>query len=268
MKKLGLGIFFSAVLSTVLLSACTTTYEAPKSVSSSASDAPVQSADIKKRAGLRLQLGINYFQQAQFATALKELNNAISIDPSMSDAYGVRALVYMQLGETNLAEQDFLRVISMAPNNPDHLNNYAWFLCQNGKEKQGLDLLDRVMKDRTYTQPVKALDNAGMCSLKIKNDVMAESFFSQAIRLDANNFVANYNLSLLSYKKQDWVRSQFYINRVIKSEAYTPAVLWLAIKASHQLNDVVAESSLSVQLCRRFADSEECSSYQRGAFNE
>jgi len=260
-------IFFSVILSGIL-SACTTTYDAPKFTASSASDAPAQSADAKKRATLRLQLGVSYFQQAQFATALKELTNAINIDPTLSDAYGVRALVYMQMQETNLAEQDFVRATQLAPNNPDHANNYAWFLCENGKVKQGLEILDRVMKDRTYAQPAKALNNAGMCSLKLKDDVTAEKYFMQAVRLDASNPVSNLNLSRLAYKRQDWERSQFYINRLIKAENYTPEVLWLAIKSSHKMNDTLSESSLGAQLRRRFPDSDEYALFQRGAFDE
>ena len=104
--------------------------------------------------------------------------------------------------------------------------------------------------------------------MKQKNDVLAESYFSQAIRFDVNNVAANYNLSLLAYKKHDWERSRFYINRLIKVESYTPDILWMAIKANHQLNDLNTESSLAVQLRRRFPDSEEADLCQRGAFNE
>ncbi|WP_165795019.1 type IV pilus biogenesis/stability protein PilW [Solimicrobium silvestre] len=250
-----------------ILTACTTTYDAPKLGSPSVNDGQVQGSDAK-RAAIRLQLGISYLQQDQFPVALKELNNAISIDPTLADAYGVRAVVYMQMQENNLAEQDFLRVMKLAPNNPDHTSNYAWFLCQNGKEKQAMDMFDRVIKDRTYTQPVKALNNAGLCSLKMKDDVLAESYFAQALRFDVNNATTNLNLAHLSYKKQDWTRGQFYVNRLIKVEAYTPEVLWLAIKIDHKLNDLISESSLVVQLRRRFPESDEYAKFQRGAFDE
>ncbi len=260
-------IFFGVIFCG-FLSACTTTYDAPKFTASSASDAPAKVADVQKRASLRLQLGTSYYQQGQYATALKELNSAVAIDPDLSDAYGVRALVYIQMQETKLAEQDFLRVMSLAPNNPDHINNYAWFLCQNGKEKQALEMLDRVIKDRTFTQPVKALNNAGMCSLKLKDDAVADGYFSQVIRFEVNNPIANLNLARLAYKKQDWARAQFNINRLIKAEVYTPEVLWMGIKVSHKLNDVIAESSLVVQLRRRFPDSDEYALFQHGAFDE
>lgn len=266
MKNLTRWLWFGLILSGAL-SACKTTYDTPKLVSLSADSNQVQQND-SKRAAIRLQLGISYFQQDQLATALKELNNAISIDATMSDAYAVRALVYMQMQENDLAEQDFLKVMKLAPNSLDNTNNYGWFLCQTGREKQAMEMFDRVIKDRTYAQPVKALNNAGLCSLKMKEDARAESFFSQSIRLDANNPTTNLNLARINYKKQDWTRAQFYINRLIKSEAYTPEILWLAIKINHKLNDQIAVESLSVQLHRRFPDSAEDALSQRGAFNE
>lgn len=250
-----------------VLTACTTTYDTPKLSSPSTNDNPVQSSG-SERAGIRLQLAINYLQQDQLSTALKELNNAISIDPNLTDAYAVRALVYMQMRDDNLAEQDFLRVMNMAPNNPDNINNYGWFLCMSGKEAQAMGMFDRVIKDRSYTQPVKALNNAGLCSLKMKNDALAETYFAESLRLDANNPTTNLNLSRLSYKKQDWTHAKFYINRLIKTEAFTPEILWLAIKIDHKLNDQVSQSSLAVQLKRRFPDSYEYELLQRGAFNE
>lgn len=264
LRLIGL-IGFCVVLSGIL-TACTTTYDAPKVIASSGNDAPVQGSD--KRASIRLQLGISYLQQDQLPTALKELNNAISIEPTLADAYGVRALVYMQMHENTLAEQDFQRVMQLAPNNPDHLNNYAWFMCQNGREKQSMELFDRVIKDRTYTQPVKALNDAGLCSLKMKDSALAETYFLQAQRFDAGNATTNLNLARINYKKADWTHAQFYANRLIKAEAYTPEILWLAIKISHKLNDQISEASLVVQLRRRFPDSDEYAAFQRGAYDE
>lgn len=260
------GAYLFLVMSAIL-SACTTTYDAPKWSSPSTNDNPVQSSD-SERARIRLQLAISYFQQDQLPTSLKEINNALAMDPNLTDAYAVRALVYMQMHDDNLAEQDFLRVLNKAPNNPENINNYAWFLCLNGREKQAMGMFEQVIKDRTYTQPVKALNNAGLCSLKMKNDGLAATYFAQSFRLDANNPTTNLNLAHISYKKQDWKDAQFYVNRLIKAEAYTPEIIWLAIKTSHKLNDRAAESSLAAQLRRRYPDSNEYVLLERGAFDE
>jgi len=255
------------LLMSVILTACQTTYDAPKMVSPSVDGAQAKVND-SKRANIRLQLGIGYFQQDQLATALKELNSAISVDPSLAEAYSVRALVYMQMQENDLAEQDFLKAAKLSPNNPDNTNNYGWFLCQTGRDRQAMELFDRVIKDRTYTQPVKALNNAGLCSLKMKDYGLAETYFSQSIRFEPTNPTTNLNLARINYKKSDFARAQFYVNRLIKSDSYSAEILWLAIKINHKLNDQIAVTSLSVQLHRRYPDSDEDALSSRGAFDE
>lgn len=259
----GLPVFISALGA---ISACTTTNEESK-LNKPSAESTLHSSD-PERAKIRLQLGVSYLQQDQLATALKELNNAISIDPNLTDAYAVRALVHMQMRNDELAEQDFSKVLRMDPNNPENLSNYGWFLCQSGKEKQAVEFFDRAIKDRKYTQPVKALNNAGLCSLKMKDDVAAENYFLQSLRLDANNPTTNLNLARLSYKKHDWTNAQFYINRIVKDEGSTSEIMWLAMKINHQLNDQGAVANLAGRLRSRFPDSSEYALFERGAFDE
>lgn len=250
-----------------LLAGCKTTYDTPKTISPAADAAQVQAND-SKRAAIRLQLGIDYFQQDQLATALKELNNAIAIDPNLSDAYGVRALVYMQMQENDLAEQDFQRVAKLSPNSSDNAVNYGWFLCQTDRARQSIELFDRAIKDRMYTQPTKALNNAGICSLKLKDTAAAESYFMQSVRLDASNPTTNLNLAGINFRKHDYPRAQFYIDRVIRADSYSPEILWLAIRIDHKLGDQVAVVGLTAQLHKRYPDSDEDALSQRGAYDE
>jgi type IV pilus assembly protein PilF len=249
-----------------ILAGCTTT-QTTKTISPAADNSQVQAND-SKRAAIRLQLAIDYFQQDQLATALKELNNALSIDPNLSQAYSVRALVYMQMQENDLAEQDFQKATRLTPNSSDNDVNYGWFLCQTGREKQGIELFDRVIKDRMYAQPTKALNNAGICSLKLKDATAAESYFMQSVRLDASNPTTNLNLAGINYRRHDYPRAQFYIDRVIKADSYSAEILWLAIRINHRLGDQGSVVALSAQLHKRFPDSDEDALSQRGAYDE
>jgi type IV pilus assembly protein PilF len=269
MNKVGLKSIriFLGLIGLIVITACSTTVEAPKLSSPNTNDNPVQGS-AADRANIRLQLAISYLQQDQLPLALKELNNAIAIDDNLADLYAVRALVYTQMRDANKAEQDFQRVMNMAPNNLDNINNYAWFLCMHDKEQQAMSMFDRVLEDRTFTQPVKALNNAGLCSLKMKNDELAETYFAKSLRLDASNPTTNLNLARLRYKKHDLANAQFYINRLVREDAVTPEILWLAIKIDRQLNDSVAQANLAVQLQRRFPDSHEAELLRRGAYHE
>ncbi|MGH8807712.1 MAG: type IV pilus biogenesis/stability protein PilW [Noviherbaspirillum sp.] len=224
--------------------------------------------DSQKRARIRLQLAVGYYEQRQMAVALDEIKQALQADPNFAEAYGMRGLIYMDMGETRLAEDSFLQAIRLVPNSPDFNNNYGWFLCQNGRERQSISYFEAALKNRAYQSPAKALNNAGICSLKLKERAAAERYFSQAFQVDPGNASTNSNLAKIYYDQQDYERARFYIGRVVKADVMTADVLWLAIKIERKLGDRAAEASLATQLRRRHGGSSEYAAYQRGAFNE
>ena len=200
--------------------------------------------------------------------ALDETKLALQTDPNFADAYSMAALIYMDQGEARLAEENFQRAIRLAPNDPDLSNNYGWFLCQNGRANQSIAYFDAALRSRNYQSPAKALNNAGVCSLILKDKVAAERYFNEAFRQDPGNPATSTNLARLNYERGDLERAKFYINRVTKADVLSAEVLWLAIKIERKVGDRAAESSLVTQLRRRYPDSTEFAAYQRGAFNE
>lgn len=233
-------------------------------------DLPTSSdqTDNQKRARIRLQLAVGYYEQRQLPVALDEIKQALHADPDFAEAYSMRGLIYMDMGENRLAEDNFTQAIRLQPNNPDFNNNYGWFLCQTGRESQSISYFEAAFKNRAYQSPAKALNNAGTCSLKMKDRVAAEHYFSLAFKYDPGNFATNQNLAKIYYDQRDFERARFYAGRVIKTEAATPEILWLAIKVERKLGDRAAEASLVSQLRRRYPTSAEYASYQRGAFDE
>ncbi len=227
-----------------------------------------EQTDSQKRSRIRLQLALGYYEQRQMPVALNEIKQALQADPDFADAYSVSALIYMDMGETRLAEENFLRAIKLAPNNPDMTNNYGWFLCQNGREAQSIAYFESTLKNKSYQSPSKALNNAGVCSLKLKDVVAAERYFVQAFQYDPGNMATSTNLAKIYYDRGDYERARFYIGRVVKADVLNADVLWLAIKAERKLGDRAAEASLVTQLRRRHPNSSEYASYQRGAFDE
>ncbi len=225
-------------------------------------------SDIQRRAQVRMQLAIGYFQQGQLNVALDEIKQALLLDPNYVDAYSVRALVYMEMGETALAEDNFQRAMKLAPNNPDLSNNYGWFLCRNGRAKQSIAYFEAALKSRAYQSPEKALNNAGVCSLKMNDIVSAERYLTEAFRQDPGNLDTNANLAKVHYARGDYQQARFYISRALKSEALSADALWTAIKVEHKLGNRQAEASYAIQLRRRHPNSPEFAAYLRGAFDE
>ncbi|MFZ6753169.1 type IV pilus biogenesis/stability protein PilW [Undibacterium sp. Dicai25W] len=231
------------------------------------SNLSVEKQDAQKRASIRMQLAISYYQQGQYKVALDEIKHALAISPDLVDAYSVRALIFMGTGEKKLAEDNFLYALKLAPDNLDIANNYGWFLCQNKREKEGLTYLQKVLQSQTYASS-KAYNAAGMCSLNMGDNAAAEKYFMQGFRVDPANSGLNTNLARTLFLRGEYAKARFYIGRVIQQDVLTPDVLWLAIKIEHKLRDDAALNSLSAQLRKRYPDSPEFSLLQRGLFDE
>lgn len=225
-------------------------------------------SDLQRRAQIRLQLAVGYYGQGQLATALDEIKQALQIDPNFADAHGVRALIHMDMGDTQLAEESFKRAMKLAPGNPDFANNYGWFLCENGRERDSLPYFEAALKSRAYSSPAKALNNAGVCSMRLGDMAAAERYFNQAFQADPGNADASLNLARVFYSRADYQRARFYVSRVLRAENAGAAALWMAIKVERKLGDQDAASSLSNQLRRRFPDSREYAALSRGAYDE
>jgi type IV pilus assembly protein PilF len=263
--KRKLILWVSAILaSTALLAGCAT----DSTVRDEALKSSTDQTDNQKLAHIRLQLAVGYYGQRQIETALDEIKKALQADPNFADAYSMRGLIYMDMGESRLAEQSFLQALKLAPDGPDFNNNYGWFLCQNGRERESIDYFETALESRSYRSPAKALNNAGVCSLQLDDRVAAERYFLQAFQHEPGNVATNRHLTRIYYDRGDNERARFYIRRVMKADVMTPEVLWLAIKIEHKLGDRAAEVSLATQLRRRHGDSSEYAAYERGAFDD
>jgi len=257
-----------SVLGAALLAGCAGNRPSGQDTSGTDLSTSYDKTDGQKRANIRLQLAVGYYRQGQMNVALDEIKQALQADPNFGEAYSMAALIYMDLGETRAAEENFARAMRLMPNDPELSNNYGWFLCQNGRAQQSIAYFETALRNKSYQSPGKALNNAGVCSLILKNNEAAENYFTQAFRYEPNNTGVNTNLARINYERGDFERAHFYIDRVIKADVLTTEVLWLGIKIERKRGDRSAEVSLVTQLRRRYPDSAEFASYQRGAFNE
>lgn len=226
----------------------------------------------EKRAAIRLQLAVGYYQDGKLDIALDEVKQAIAANPASSDAYGVRALIYTGLGEHALADDNFQRALRLAPRSPELANNYGAFLCQQGaRPAEAMRYFESALKNPAYQTPLSALINAGNCSLKTRDLAGAERYLLDALRYAPDQTTASAGLAQVYYERRDYVRAGFFINRlteVAKLDTLSADALWLALRVQHKLGDRTLTASLAAQLRRRFPGSPEYAAFQRGAFDE
>ena len=222
----------------------------------------------RRRARIRMELAAGHYRQRNYQTALSELRTALEIDPSYASAYGMLGLIYMDLGDNIRAESSFKRALELAPGNSDLNNNYGWFLCQTGRERESVARFERAASDPLYPVPAKALHNAGVCLRKIGDEKGAEQYLQRAFRLDPLNPVAMYNLGEIYLDRQDFDRARFYAQRLVKNHDPAPQTLWLALRVERALQNREGVLSLGTQLRRRFPTSREADLLRQGKFDD
>ncbi len=229
-----------------------------------ASDEP----DVRRRARLRLELAVGYFEQGQTTVALDEVKQVLGLDPSFADAYNLRGLIYMRLNDPKLSEESFRRALALNPRDGDALHNYGWFLCQNARYPEALQSFSQALTNPLYGGRAKTLLAQGLCEARSGQREQAERSLARSYELDAGNPVTGYNLASLLYLRGDFTRAQFYIRRINNSELANAETFWLGVKVERRMNNAEAMLQLADQLKRRFPQSRETAAYVRGAFDE
>lgn len=258
----------------LLLVVCVSVLSACASVSGASTSNTAQpltesdEPEAQKRARIRLELATGYFEQGQTSVALDEIKQSLAAFPGYGPAYVLRGLVYMRMNEPGQAEDSFRRALQINERDPDALHNYGWFVCQQGRHTEAVQLFVRALASPVYGGQAKTLMAKGVCQTRMGQFAEAEGSFARSYELDAANPITGYNLASLLFKRGDDKRAQFYIRRLNNSELANAESLWLGIKVERRMNNPQAADQLAQQLQRRFPRSPEYASYQRGAFNE
>ena len=224
--------------------------------------------EARKRARIRMELAIGYFEQGQTNVALDELKQVIASDPAFPDAYNLRGLIYMRLNDLRQAEESFRRAVALNPRDSNVQHNYGWLLCQQARFDESQRAFDVAMSNGLYPGRAKTLMAQGLCQARAGRNGDAERSLARSYELDAGNPVTGYNLANLLYRRGDYVRAQFYIRRLNNTELANAETLWLGIKVERRLNDQVAMNQLGEQLRKRFGQSREATAFERRAFDE
>ena len=214
--------------------------------------------DKEASAKIHTELAALYYGEQRYAIALDELKYALSMNSKYAPAYGVRGLVHMALLEDKKADDDFSRSLDLDNKDSGTRNNYGWFLCQRGREKEAMEQFMAAVKNPLYATPEKAYLNAGLCARKSGKIKNAETYLQQALYIQPKMPEALMGMADLSFSKADYAGAKSYLLKLARNGAdLSAADLLLAVRVEKKLGDKNAEASYKLQLRKRFPDSRE-----------
>lgn len=217
----------------------------------------------RRRAGIRLQMAVEHYQQGNMPLALQDVDTSIQIDRNYPSAYGIKALIYAAMGDREQADGNFRQAIKLAPKDAEINNNYGWYLCQTGREREAISHFEVAIQDRHYPTPAKPLHNAGVCLKSAGDDTAAEDYLLRAFRLDPTNAVAMFHLADLYLKRGNYQRAKFYSDRLLSTYEPTAETLWLGLRVARLGNNTTDETRLADRLRNDFPQSREAEQLDR-----
>lgn len=210
---------------------------------------------IHSAAYINVQLGVGYMNEGNYGIALSKLKKALTQNPNLAIGHSTIAVLYERLGENSLAESHYKRSIQLDKNDARLRNNYGQFLCKHHNELQGIKQFDIAAANPLYPTPHMPLTNAGLCAMRVNEDVMAENYFRRALEKNPNMVPALLGMMQLSVEQAKYLQGKAYLQRYTGLAKHNADTLWNAYRIEKHLGDKQAAANYAVRLKSRFPDS-------------
>ena len=211
----------------------------------------------KEAAKVHTELGAQFMARGDLKSADQQFRKAISGAPGYATAHTMLALLDERVGLTAEAEQEYRRALAIDPKNGDNNNNLGYFLCHHGKEKEAMGYFQRALADPFYSTPAKANANAGACLARSGDYKGAEEYLRKALRIDANDPIALYEMAHVMYAQSDAFHARAFLQRFEAQGQATPDSLLLGYQIESRLGDADAARNYANRLRSQFPESDQ-----------
>lgn len=203
------------------------------------------------------QLGIAYMNQGDLEIAKIKLDRALAEDPDNPGMHSARAILFARLREPEKADAEFRTALRLAPHDPNVSNNYAVYLCANGRTDEGVKRFLEAAHNPLYRDPQGAYTNAGVCLHSAKRDDEARTNFQNALQLRPSYAEAAYQLATLEFEQGQLAAARTRIDNFVGTYSETADLLLLGVRVSRAQGDVVAEKRYARRLTLDFPGSDQ-----------
>jgi len=248
--------FSIVVLATALLVGCITT--------NSEGGKPLKHDDPKEAAAkYNIQLGTAYLQQGNYPLAREKLERSLKQNPKDADVHTSLGLLYDRVGDPKLADKHFREALRLEPDKPDISNNYAIYLCKNGRTVEGVERFMAVASSKYYRTPEVALTNAGVCLRAAKRLDEAQEKFNGAIKARPNYSEATVQLASLYLEREKLAEARKVVDTYVGAFKPDPDVLLIGVSVARAAKDRMSEEKYSRTLRLEFPDSAQARALKR-----
>jgi tetratricopeptide (TPR) repeat protein len=151
-----------------------------------------------------------------YQAAIINYRQALDINPKLAMAFNGRGVCYRELGEFNLANNDFDNASQLDRKNGEIAANYGDILAQYGQDPvQAMRYLDIAIEQDPKN--AKALRNRGLVRAKLKEYDKAIEDLKMSIEVDSDDFETYTTLASVHISQEDYVPAIDALSQAIKT---------------------------------------------------
>ncbi len=203
------------------------------------------------------QLGTEYLRKGNLELAKEKLERAERYNPRDPEVHSVLAVLYERLNIPKVADDHYRTAIRLAPKDPDIANNYAVYLCRNGRTDEGVKRFMESAQNPLYRTPEIAYTNAGVCLRRAMRYDDAAASFTRALQIRANNAEAVFQAADLEMERGNLVKSRDLVDKYLGTFDATPDLLVTAVRVTRAQGDQVGEAKYMRRLRVEFPNSQQ-----------
>ena len=143
----------------------------------------------------RYDLAESYYELQKYPDVLQTLEPLLKENPSDARALRLAAASSMNSGQYKQSADYFEKLLSIHPNDPDTLTNYAKVLSELKEDTKAIQAYKKLASFRPLKEP-EAVQAAAIC-LTSNQPALAEEFFQAAVQANPNSVAAWKGISLI-----------------------------------------------------------------------
>jgi len=201
------------------------------------------------------QLGLAYLRQGRDQMAMEKLRKAVAQDPQNAQAYHYLAVLYQKLGESKKADEAYGKALRNAPNDPNLLNNYGTFLCEEGKYDPAIKLFQQVLKDPLYPARQPVYENIGLCAQQKGDIELAEKYLLKSLKANPRAAKSLLAMGQIRFDQGDTAAARRYLYDYLAVARHNAKSLWLGVLLAAKAGNKDRLASYKLLLKGKYPDS-------------
>ena len=185
----------------------------------------------------RVSLGLTYLSNGNFSRAKANLDKALNFAPKSADAHFAMAYYYQQVDELRLADEYYEAALKIEPKNPDIINSYGAFLCEQGKYQKAKSYFLKAATSKSYVSTAETYENLAICAVDQGKTDEAIEYFELALNHQPTRGKSLFLLAQLQAQEGNFGEAKKTLWKYDRVARVTPQSLWLSYEIAQGLGD-------------------------------